>query len=38
LILRDGQAVLSLVSVPIEIRLSELYDGIALPPDAIPPA
>src|SRR5947207_805709 len=32
-ILRGGDAVLSLASVPIEIRLAELYEGIAL--DAI---
>ena len=29
-ILRGGDAVLSLASVPIEIRLSDLYEGIAL--------
>ena len=29
-ILRGGEAVLSLASVPIEIRLSNLYEGIAL--------
>lgn len=29
-ILRGGEAVLSLASVPIEIRLSDLYEGIAL--------
>jgi len=29
-ILRGGEAVLSLTSVPIEIRLSNLYEGIAL--------
>ena len=29
-ILRGGEAVLSLVSVPIEIRLSDLYESIAL--------
>src|SRR5215469_6068180 len=29
-ILRSGDAVLSLASVPIEIRLSDLYEGIAL--------
>ena len=30
-ILRDGEAILNLASVPVEIRLAELYDGIALP-------
>ena len=30
-ILRGGEAILNLASVPIEIRLGELYDGIALP-------
>ena len=29
-ILRGGEAVLSLASIPIEIRLSDLYEGIAL--------
>jgi Uma2 family endonuclease len=29
-ILRGGEAVLGLASVPIEIRLSNLYEGIAL--------
>lgn len=29
-ILRGGDAVLSLASVPIELRLSDLYEGIAL--------
>ena len=29
-ILRGGEAVLSLASVPIEMRLADLYDGIAL--------
>jgi Uma2 family endonuclease len=33
-ILRGGDAVLSLASVPIEIRLTDLYDGIALPDTA----
>jgi Uma2 family endonuclease len=32
-ILRDGEAVLSLASVPIEIRLANLYDGITLGDD-----
>jgi Uma2 family endonuclease len=32
-ILRGGEAVLNLASVPLEIRLSELYDGIALGQD-----
>jgi len=30
-LLRGGEAILRLASVPIEIRLAELYDGIALP-------
>ena len=30
-ILRGGDAVLNLVSVPVEVRLGDLYDGIALP-------
>ena len=30
-IMRGGEATLSLASVPIEISLAELYDGIALP-------
>ena len=30
-ILRAGEAILNLASVPVEIRLVELYDGIALP-------
>ncbi|HEY1259982.1 MAG TPA: Uma2 family endonuclease [Stellaceae bacterium] len=30
-ILRGGDAVLNLLSVPIEVRLGDLYDGIALP-------
>jgi hypothetical protein len=29
--LRGGEALLSLASVPIEIGLSDLYEGIALP-------
>jgi hypothetical protein len=29
-ILRDREAIVSLVAVPIEIRLSDLYEGIAL--------
>ena len=32
-IMHGAEAVLSLASVPIEIRLAELYDGIA-PPDS----
>src|SRR5215467_5753959 len=32
-ILRGGEAVLSLASIPIEIRLSDLYEGIALEED-----
>ena len=32
-ILRGGDAVLSLASVPIEIRLSDLYEGVALGED-----
>jgi Uma2 family endonuclease len=30
-ILRGGAAVLNLASVPVEVRLGDLYDGIALP-------
>jgi len=30
-ILRGGEAVLNLLSVPVEFRLGELYEGIALP-------
>lgn len=30
-ILRGGEAILNLASVPIEIRLADLYEGIALP-------
>ena len=30
-ILRGGEAMLNLASVPIDIRLADLYDGIALP-------
>ena len=33
-ILRGGEAVLSLTSVPIEIRLADLYEGIALSEEA----
>jgi len=35
-ILRGADAVLSLASVPVEIRLGELYEGIALPEDEQP--